>query len=83
MEKAWKVVQAMNEQAGAKFFKVMVDATCGDSELDIPQNEAVIKEMAEAGGLGIFHASAKTTRGCALNGRRLDWSTDVRCRPHG
>jgi len=63
--KAWKVVQAMNKEAGAKFFKVMVDAAhCGDSELNIPENEAVIQEMAEAGGLGIFHASAKTTRGC-------------------
>ncbi|MEM7384594.1 MAG: hypothetical protein AAF514_06580 [Verrucomicrobiota bacterium] len=63
--KAWAAVQSMNAQAGAPFFKVMVDAAhCGDSDLTIPENEAVIEEMAKAGGLGIFHASAKTTRGC-------------------
>lgn len=63
--KAWTAVKAMNDAAGTNFFKVMVDAAhCGDSELNIPENEAVIKEIAEGGGLGIFHASAKTTRGC-------------------
>jgi len=63
--KAWQVVKAMNEASGSNFFKVMIDAAhCGDSELNIPENEAVIKEIADAGALGIFHASAKTTRGC-------------------
>jgi len=46
-------------------FKVIVDAAhCGDSVLSIPENEAIIKEIAAGGALGIFHASAKTTRGC-------------------
>jgi hypothetical protein len=63
--KAWQAVKAMNEASGSGFFKIMIDAAhCGDSELNIPENEAVIKEIADAGGLGIFHASAKTTRGC-------------------
>jgi len=63
--KSWTVVKAMNEASGSKFFKVMIDAAhCGDSDLSIPENETVIKEIADAGGLGIFHASAKTTRGC-------------------
>ena len=63
--KAWQAVKAMNEAVGTNFFKVMVDAAhCGDSDLDIPQNEAVIEEISKGGALGIFHASAKTTRGC-------------------
>ena len=63
--KAWQAVKAMNETVGTNFFKVMVDAAhCGDSDLDIPQNEAVIQEISDGGALGIFHASAKTTRGC-------------------
>jgi hypothetical protein len=63
--KAWQVVKKINETIGTTFFKVMVDAAhCGDSELNIPENEAVIAEMSAAGGLGIYHASSKTTRGC-------------------
>ncbi|MDG1873118.1 MAG: hypothetical protein P8J27_04350 [Mariniblastus sp.] len=65
IEKIWKFVSAANEEMGRPFFKVMVDAAhCGDSELSIPENEAMVAEIAEAGALGIFHASAKTTRGC-------------------
>ena len=63
--KAWRVVKAINEDIGTPFFKLMVDAAhCGDSDLDIPENEAVIQELSDNGALGIFHASAKTTRGC-------------------
>ena len=63
--KIWAFVRAVNESLGKPFFKVMVDAAhCGDSALTIPEHEAVIQEIAEAGALGIFHASAKTTRGC-------------------
>ncbi|MEM9940207.1 MAG: hypothetical protein AAF939_01380 [Planctomycetota bacterium] len=63
--KVWRVVQAANQELGNPFFKVMVDAAhCGDSVLTIPQNEALIKEIAKSDALGIFHASAKTTRGC-------------------
>tara|TARA_Y100001934_G_scaffold2834_1_gene4333 strand:+ start:5297 stop:6319 length:1023 start_codon:yes stop_codon:yes gene_type:complete len=63
--KIWKFVKVANEAYGSTFFKVMIDAAhCGDSELSIPENESVIDEIAAAGALGIFHASAKTTRGC-------------------
>lgn len=63
--RAWQFVQAANQELGRKFFKVMVDAAhCGDSDLTIPENEAIIEQMGAAGELGIFHASAKTTRGC-------------------
>ncbi len=61
----WQFVSAANQQLGKPFFKVMVDAAhCGDSGLDIPANIDLINEIAAAGALGIFHASAKTTRGC-------------------
>ena len=44
---------------------MLVDAAhCGDSGLSIAENEALIARIAEAGELGIFHASGKTTRGC-------------------
>ncbi|MEM0897471.1 MAG: hypothetical protein AAGJ79_11360 [Verrucomicrobiota bacterium] len=63
--KAWALVKAANEELGQSFFQVLADAAhCGDSDLSIPENEAVIAEMAAAGGLSMFHASAKTTRGC-------------------
>jgi hypothetical protein len=63
--KAWSFVKAANKELGTTFFKVMVDAAhCGDSSLTIPENEAVIRDLAEAGELGMFHASSKTTRGC-------------------
>ena len=63
--KIWTFVKTANEELGEAFFKVMVDAAhCGDSVLTIPENEKLINEIADAGALGIFHASAKTTRGC-------------------
>ena len=63
--KIWKFVAAANQEMGEPFFKVLVDAAhCGDSVLTIPENEALIEEIAAAGAMGIFHASAKTTRGC-------------------
>lgn len=65
VRRAGEVVAAMNESLGRKFFKVLVDAAhCGDSTLSIPENEAVVQEIADRDELGIFHASAKTTRGC-------------------
>jgi len=43
----------------------MVDAAhCGNSELSIPENESLIADIADNDEMGIFHASAKTTRGC-------------------
>ncbi len=65
LRKAWAFVKAANQELGRSFFKLMVDAAhCGDSGLSIPENEALIAEIAAAGDMGIFHASAKTTRGC-------------------
>jgi hypothetical protein len=63
--KAWKVIERANQIVGSKFFLLMVDAAhCGDSGLTIPENEAAIAELAAANEMGLFHASAKTTRGC-------------------
>lgn len=63
--KAWTFVKAANEAIGRPFFKVLVDAAhCGDSELSMEENAAVIREMGEQDGFSMFHASAKTTRGC-------------------
>ena len=63
--KIWRFVKSTNDSMESALFKVMVDAAhCGDSELSIPENESLIKEIADAGALGIFHASSKTTRGC-------------------
>ena len=65
VDRGWAFVRAANEALGKKYFKLLVDAAhCGDSGLSIPENEALIKSMADAGEFGIFHASAKTTRGC-------------------
>jgi hypothetical protein len=63
--KCWSFVSAANKALGRNFFKVLVDAAhCGDSSLSITENAAVIREIADADSLGVFHASAKTTRGC-------------------
>ena len=63
--KCWEVVKAANQELGSKFFRVMVDAAhCGDSDLSIPENQAKISEIAESDEFSMFHASAKTTRGC-------------------
>jgi len=65
LERGWAFVSAANKALGGKFFKQLVDAAhCGDSGLTIAENAALIARIAEAGDLGIFHASAKTTRGC-------------------
>ena len=65
LERSWAFVSAANQALGRKFFKQLVDAAhCGDSDLSIADNVALIARIAAAGELGIFHASAKTTRGC-------------------
>jgi hypothetical protein len=65
LERGWAFVHAANKALGKTFFKLIVDAAhCGDSGLTIPENEVLIAKIAAAGELGIFHASAKTTRGC-------------------
>lgn len=65
LERAWQFVSAANVALGKKLFKLLVDAShCGDSGLSIAENEDLITRIAAAGELGVFHASAKTTRGC-------------------
>jgi len=65
VERARQFITAANKALGKPFFKLLVDAShCGDSGLSIDENAALIASLAEAGELGIFHASAKTTRGC-------------------
>lgn len=65
VRKAWKAVSAMNAALGKPFFKVIIDAAhCGDSELSMEENATAIAEIAKEGGISMFHASAKTTRGC-------------------
>ena len=63
--RCWKFVERANQAVGRPFFKTLVDAAhCGDSGLSIGQNIELINQIADGDGLGIFHASAKTTRGC-------------------
>jgi len=63
--KAAPVVSATNKLLGKNVMQLMVDAAhCGDSGLSISENEALITELAKRDEFGIFHASAKTTRGC-------------------
>ncbi len=65
VERGWDFVKAANKALGKKFFKLLVDAAhCGDSGVSIEENARLISEMGVSGELGIFHASAKTTRGC-------------------
>ncbi|MFT5122509.1 MAG: hypothetical protein ACI9TH_001472 [Kiritimatiellia bacterium] len=65
IRKIWAFVKAANTALGKPFFKVMVDAAhCGNSTISIPDHEPIIQEIAAAGAMGIFHASAHTTRGC-------------------
>ena len=65
LERGWAFVSAANKALGAKFFKLLVDAAhCGDSGVPLAENVALVARIAAAGELGIFHASAKTTRGC-------------------
>ncbi len=65
IDRGWAFVKAANQALGKKFFKLLVDAAhCGDSGLTIAENQDLIARIGAAKELGIFHASAKTTRGC-------------------
>ena len=65
MGRTWQLIQKANAAYGSPMFKVLIDAAhCGDSELSLDQNIALIEEIGANDGLSIFHASAKTTRGC-------------------
>lgn len=62
---AWQCIRAINTELGCNYFKVLTDAAhMGDSGISIGENQKLIQEIAAADHLGIFHASAKTTRGC-------------------
>ena len=63
--KAAPVITATNALMAEPVMKLMVDAAhCGDSGLSMAENETLIADLASRNELGIFHASAKTTRGC-------------------
>jgi hypothetical protein len=65
VERGWGFIKAVNKELGQDYFKLLIDAAhMGDSGLSIAENERLIAELAAAGHMGIFHASAKTTRGC-------------------
>lgn len=65
LERLWTFIEQVNREIGTAFFRCMVDAAhCGDSEIDIPETRELIAKIAAGDGLGIVHASAKTTRGC-------------------
>lgn len=58
-------IKAINQELGRDYFKLLIDsAHMGDSGLSIEENQGLIAELAAANHMGIFHASAKTTRGC-------------------
>ncbi len=58
-------IKAINQELGRDYFKLLIDsAHMGDSGLSIEENQRLITELAAANHMGIFHASAKTTRGC-------------------
>lgn len=63
--RVWEFVKAVNAALGRRLFKILIDAAhCGDSGLTIEEHQKLIAEIGGAGDLGVFHASAKTTRGC-------------------
>ena len=65
IKKSWDLVKGMNKSIGYPFFKVLIDSShCGDSDLNMIENINIIHEIAKSDELGIFHASAPTTRGC-------------------
>jgi hypothetical protein len=65
IERAWAFIKAINKELGRDYFKLLIDAAhMGDSGLSLAENQRLIAELAAAGHMGIFHASAKTTRGC-------------------
>jgi hypothetical protein len=65
IQRAWSFIKAINRELGHDYFKLLIDsAHMGDSGLSIEENQCLIAELATANHMGMFHASAKTTRGC-------------------
>ena len=65
LSKIRPILTGLNEKIGHPYFKALIDAAhCGDSGLNIPENEALIAALGEADEVGPFHCSVPTTRGC-------------------
>ena len=65
LQKGWECIHSINQKLGKPFFKILVDAAhCGDSGVALQENLDLLRKIADAEELGVFHASAKTTRGC-------------------
>ena len=65
ISRAWAFIKAINKELGRDYFKLLIDsAHMGDSGLSIEENQRLLGDLAAANHMGIFHASAKTTRGC-------------------
>ena len=65
LQKGWECIHKINEKLGKPFFKILVDAAhCADSGVPLAENIELLQKIADAKELGVFHASAKTTRGC-------------------
>lgn len=59
------VVSELNKLVGSPFFKILVDAAhCGNGDLTVSENQALIEQLAGANQFEVFHASVPTTRGC-------------------
>lgn len=65
LAKLMPVIDGLREELGNSFFRVLVDAAhCGDSDLSMEENEALIQKLAENNHIGPYHCSVPTTRGC-------------------
>ena len=65
LQKGWECIHRINRKLGKPFFRILVDAAhCGDSGVPLADNIALLPKIAAANELGVFHASAMTTRGC-------------------
>lgn len=61
----WSFVKNANLSVSHHFFRCLIDtAHCGDSALSLREQQILIEEIAQEGGLGMMHASSPTTRGC-------------------
>lgn len=65
LDRIGEFIGSVNDVLGRPFFKALVDAAhCGDSDLPLERQLQAIERLAARDELGIYHASAKTTRGC-------------------
>ena len=64
IRKAWTVTKAANEAIGQPFFKVLVDAAHWRLRFEHGRECRCNRRDGQEDGFSMFHASAKTTRGC-------------------